>query len=177
MIQSKRGLVFAFFLSLALSILFPFYVPKLSINFLIVPLVMLMYRASYSLTLTLAFLCGLYLDCLWLSVRLGFIAVSFLLAMRLLYPCRLYFFSDTVSTLVFMTYLFSSLTSFIQSILALFFEQASPLTNARWFLSDVCIMPLLDALYGWTAFALLPAAVRTLVQLVKKRRAKNASFG
>src|SRR5262245_28453823 len=108
MIQSKRGILLAFFLSILLSLVFPLYFPKISVNFLLSPLVMLMYRARYSLTLVVAFLLGLYLDCLWLSFRLGCIGLSFLLTMRVLYPCRLYFFSDTYATLACMTYLFSS---------------------------------------------------------------------
>ena len=177
MIQSTKGIVFAFAISIAFSIVFPFYFPKISINFVIAPLIMLMYRASYSLTVTLALLCGLYIDCLWLSVRLGIFAASFLLTMRLIYPCRLYFFADTSVTLVGMTYLFSALSSLMQRLLALFFEQASTHTIGRWFLSDVCIMPLFDALYALVVFAIVPAivssSVRYTIQLLQKKRAKK----
>jgi len=172
MIQSKGKIALAFVFSILLTLLSPLFFSKISINFLLAPIVMVMYRASYSSTLIIAFLSGLYLDCLWLSIRLGFVGLSFLLSMRLLYPCRLYFFSDTPSTLFFMTYLFSSLSTFVQSVLALFFEQASPLTNARWFLSDVCIMPLLDAGYGVIAFVFIPKMIHAFVLFVRNYRKK-----
>lgn len=125
------------------------------IHFLAAPCVMMLYTASQSNCMLVAFASGLMLDCLTLTPYLGFMGISWLIAMRFLYPWRLYFFKDSLSTLAIMTYLYMLLTSITEGLVALLLDVASPLLSLRWFISDVLLMPLADAIWGSVTSLLL----------------------
>ena len=146
------------------------------IQFLAGPCIMFMYTTSRSFCLWAAFLSGLFLDCLMLSPRLGLMATSWVVALATLYPWRLYFFKDSRSTLIIMTYLFVFLTSLLEALFALLLDLPTPLFSLRWCVSDLVLMPLLDAMWAFGAsYCCRPYWLKSLLQ--NSWRAKNRPFG
>jgi hypothetical protein len=99
--------------------------------------------------------CGLLVDCIFLSPRLGFLGASYLLAALILYPARLFFFKEASSTLLIMTYLFAAVATAIQALIALGIDMPSFSFSWRWVATDCLIMPLVDVAYA-LLFFLLP---------------------
>ena len=133
------------------------------------PIILLVYSTTSGFCYFAAFLSGLYLDCLTGSPRLGFIALSMLVSLRMLYPWRLYFFKDSITTLPVMTYLFAVLSTLIQCFLALILDIPSPITSLRLAISEVFVMPLLDVIWGVLAFMIVPQ----LGKMIVKTRTRN----
>jgi hypothetical protein len=160
MVYSLPGVFFCLAVSFLLACLAP------GNNFFSAPLVMCMYNAPLSLFLTCSFICGALQDCLLLSQRFGFVAISFVLTARMLYPARLYFFKDALSTLPIMTFLFSSISALISALVALFFECDLPFRPLVGFF----IQPFYDVLYAMLIFVLLPFVFSRYRMILRKRK-------
>ena len=155
----SRSLV-ALFIGVILTSIFP------SICFVVGPICMLFYNTSLTVCLWAALGSGLLLDAIELSPRFGFLGLVFLLAARLLFGARLYFFKDSFITLPVMTYLFSLLAKCIELPIALFFDISIPKTN----LEALFIQPFVDAIAAVCVFSLPSFLWQQYRQKIKRRR-------
>lgn len=157
MVQGFAGSLIALFASLILQS-----IASLPIHFCIAPIILLMYAGTSSFCLWAAFLSGLYLDCITGSPRLGFIGVSMLVAIRMLYPWRLYFFKDSISTLPIMTYLYASLCALMQCFIVLILDLAPSVMSLRLCISEIAMMPFLDVIWAVGAFMIVPQITKQI---------------
>ena len=125
------------------------------INIFAPVLVSLIYNVPLTLVLWLAVVCGFVQDALLGSFRLGFVALSYLLSLFVLYQWRFSFFRDSLVTLPLMTALFSFLVASLQCIELFFFDVPSTF-SFLWVLTDCFVMPLLDGAYAFIVFGALP---------------------
>lgn len=152
--KSTFGVVFSFLVALVATLMVPSFFSRVEISFLIAPVVISFYFVSSTTAAWLAFGAGCLLDCLHVLPRLGFLGSAYLGAALIVYPWRLFFFKESLSTLPIMTYLFSFFTTLIQPLLALFFDLPSFTFSLHWFFTDCLIMPLVDAAYACLFFSL-----------------------
>jgi len=168
---SSRGIsVLCFIASLLLAIVVP-WMTNQQFHYIIAPLVMLMYNSTLLFTLWFALLGGLALDALTLSPRLGFLALTYLVSCRLLYPYRLYFFKDSKITLPVMTFFFSLLASLLEFGMALFF--AIPVQALR--LWDLLLGPIYDVAFALVVFELSSFVWVQYRVYLRRRRCANDS--
>lgn len=85
----------------------------------------------------------------------GIYALDYCLTIALLFPQRRNFFADSLSTLPAMTFLFASFSTFMMGILLYNIEMVD-LFSWSWTLTDLILMPLMDAAYAFICF-ILPA--------------------
>lgn len=156
-------------LCLLLTLVVPCFFSSIRIYFLAAPMVMLFYNATRVQTLLISLLCGCYLDALMASPRFGFLGLSFAITSWFLYDWRLYFFKDSRSTILIMTYCFSFLLTIVQNVVALIFDLPTPVYSLSWVFSDLVVMPLVDAFFAWTFFSLVPS-IWQFYRLYMKRR-------
>lgn len=149
----KKKLRIAFFLSLLLTLGMPSIFPMIRLFFFAPVLIIAMYRYSLISTLWLGLFCGLILDLLSSSSRLGIYSMSFYIALVLLYPQKKNFFADSLSTLSIMTFAFSSIST-IAAALILYIVDIDNIFSWRFILCDVFLMPLADAFYSFCVFTL-----------------------
>ena len=124
-------------------------------------LVTLFYQRPQNSCLLSALLLGLLIDLLSSYSRFGITALNYFLCTLPLYPAKRHFFSDKLSTLPLMTFLFSLLSLLIHFITHPFMPTLS------WIASDLFIMPLFDAL---AAFLLYIAPPLLIGKRVKRGR-------
>lgn len=85
--------------------------------------------------------------------HLGLFALNYCFVTTLLYPQKQHFFEDSISTLPIMCFFFAVASTLIQIPLHRVFE--SPIALSQdWWLNDLILMPLFDALYGLVWFTL-----------------------
>lgn len=148
---TRKNLWWVFGVCLSLSILVPSVSPKLRILFFAPFLILAIYQHSLTVCLWLAFFCGVILDLLSSSSRLGIEAIAFCLSILILHSQRRNFFADSFSTLPMMTFLFSLLSTAIGAVLLYAIEMHN-IISFRWMLTDLLIMPTIDALYAFFLF-------------------------
>ena len=153
--QKRLDLTFLF--SLFLTLMIPSLFPNIKVSFFAPFLIMACYKKTLSDCLWLAFLCGLILDLLSSNTRLGIHALNFCFAVMVLYPQKRNFFADSLSTLPIMTYLFSGVSSLFMVLLLYSLEMMNML-SWHWLLTDVILMPAVDACYAFCCF-ILPALI------------------
>lgn len=120
-------------------------------------LVILFYQKSYKSCLWIAFFCGLFLDLLTSDIRLGLHAMNYVMTTAILYPQRRNFFSDNLSTLPVMTFLFSFLSTAIQ-IIQIYAMQKENVSLGLWIIFDLIKIPIYDAGYAFAVFV-IPAII------------------
>jgi len=114
-------------------------------------IIILFYQKPYTFCLWSALLCGLILDLLSFQTRLGLNALAYCLTTILLYGQTRNFFADRLSTLPIMTFFFSFLCTLLQGLLINIFDKEM-IFSWTWLVSDLLIMPLLDALFALMVF-------------------------
>lgn len=163
MVQTFVGSCIAFCLSLILQAMV-----CLPVNFTAGPIILLLYSANQGFYFCASLCAGLFLDCLSTSPRIGYIGLCMLIAARLIYPLRLYFFKDSISTLAIMTYLYVALVTMLQWLLSAILDTLPPFQSLRAFISEVTIMPFLDVIWASGAFIIIPTLTK---RLFRTRRA------
>ena len=145
----KRHPSIAFLIALASLLFFPsthlvFLAPFLIISLYKYPLISALWRALG---------CGLLFDLLSSTPLFGQTALIYSLATLFLFPQRLNFFEDKLSTLPLMTGLFSLLTTLLNGFLLFFIGR--PL-NLHWpmVITDFIGMSMIDGVYGLLLFTL-----------------------
>lgn len=139
-----------FFLALIPSLFMPVLFPFIRVFFFVPFLVILFYKKKLSICLWSALLCGLIVD-LYSYSRFGIEAFSYVCTTWILYRYKRHFFADSLSTLPLMTFLFSSLATFIQLLLVYTFEKNIQISWQWWF-SDLLLLPLIDSFYGFCLY-------------------------
>ncbi|MDB6081107.1 MAG: mreD [Chlamydiia bacterium] len=152
--KSRLGCTATFIVAMLLALIIPSFMATIKINFFVPPLVIAFYFVSLPTAAWLSLLFGLILDGVQLLPRFGFLGSSYLITCLILYQWRLYFFKDAFSTVPIMTYLFSFICTLVQALSAHLFDLPSFSLTIHWFVSDVLIMPLLDAAYALSVFSL-----------------------
>lgn len=160
MATSSRTSLLALLIGVLLSLVYPS-----SITYTAAPLVMLMYNASLASCLWAALATGFLLDAIELSPRFGFLGLSYLLACRLLYSLRLYFFKDSLVTLPVMTLLFSFILQAVVLLTALFFDLQLPRIDS---LGSI-LSPFYDAFFACALF-MLPTLIWDQYRLRQRRK-------
>jgi rod shape-determining protein MreD len=145
--------VFCLFLTLAIPSLFS----QIRIFFFLPFLIIACYQKNLPSVLWFGFICGLILDLLSSSVRLGIHSLTFCITLMILYPQKRNFFADSISTLPIMTLLFSIISSLVMVIL-LYSLEINYMLSWHWLLTDLIIMPVADTVYAFCFFT-LPALI------------------
>ncbi len=148
---NEKNILTSFLICLTLLLTLPVAFPSLKINFFIPFLIIVFYQKSLISSLWFAFGAGLILDLLSSHTHLGIFGADYLITTLLLYQRKRNFFSDSLSTLPIMTYLFAVTSTLVYLILIMLFENAAQL-NFKWFYTDLIVMPVLDAVYACVIF-------------------------
>ncbi len=147
----NKNLLTIFVITLALTIWFPIIAPSLRIFFFAPYLVVCLYKHPFIRCLWASFLAGILVDLLSSYQHLGLTGLNYILTTAVIYNQRRNFFSDNPSTLPIMVYLFSLISTVIQFPIFYIFEHRVTI-NSSWVISDLFIMPLLDALYAFSFY-------------------------
>jgi rod shape-determining protein MreD len=148
-------LYLAFFTALACAIALPALFPSWKLTFFAPFIIITYYKKPFSACLWLALASGLAMDLLSDQRHLGIHALNYCLTTCILYSQKNNFFEESLSTLPIMTFLFALISTIIQIPLYSLFEKKLPLSG-QWLLTDLLLFPLLDAVYGFAAFRLIP---------------------
>lgn len=127
--------------------------PQVNLLFFAPFFVYLFYKKPLIFCLWTSLLCGVVLDLLSAQQRFGLYAINFCITTALLYQQKRNFFEDSLSTIPILTFLFSVVSTCLQVILLFVFDKGIPL-SWEWAGSDLILMPLLDAFYGFALFSL-----------------------
>ncbi|MDF2549230.1 MAG: mreD [Chlamydiales bacterium] len=112
------------------------------------------YQKEFSTSLWISLLIGLSIDLYSSEMPFGFFALSYTLSSWMLYGQKQTFFEDSFSTLPIMTFSFSVLSTLLT--VSFSYLLSKPLNlSFDFFLADLLIMPLCDALYAFFVFTLL----------------------
>ena len=141
--------LFAFFLAFALML----YIPSTHLLFFAPYLVICLYKRPLSAILWRAIACGTLLDLFSSSPHFGLTAVNYAIVCTLLYPQRLNFFVDKISTVPLMTTFFSLLSTLLHLLLLLCVVHPHSL-HFQMVFTDLIAMPIADGLYALLCFTL-----------------------
>ncbi|MBS0654975.1 MAG: hypothetical protein JSR46_04290 [Verrucomicrobia bacterium] len=155
---------------LLLTLVVPCFSSSVRICFVAAPCVLLFYNVSLIQTLWLSLFTGCFCDCFQASPKFGFLGLSFVITSWLLYDWRRLFFKDSLSTIFIMTYCYSFVLTLVQNGVALIFDLPTTTYSLRWALCDLGLMPLIDALFAWTCFALVPFCWKRYRLHLKRRK-------
>jgi len=146
-------LIGAFLFALAPILFLSPWLPQWNLTYFAPFIVICFYKKPFETCLWLSLICGLIMDLLSSQRHLGLYSLNYCLATALLYSQKQHFFEDSLSTVPIMCFLFALLTAVIQVPLHTLFE--SKVTLAKdWWLNDLVLMPMVDALYGFVLFTL-----------------------
>ncbi len=138
---------------LLLTVATPVFFPLLRIQFFSAFLVILLYNKPLIKCLWASLWCGCVLDLLSSQNHLGLHALTFTVTTWIFFSQRRHFFADSLSTLPLMTFLFSLVSTTLQTLQLAVFEHHLHLTKT-WLLTDLLLFPLMDALYAFCFFVL-----------------------
>jgi hypothetical protein len=150
---ARKNLGIALCCAVVALLIFPLIWPGLNLAFFVPCIVIAYYKRTFIASLRLSLACGLFLDLLSSHEHLGIYATSYCIATALLYRARLQFFADSLSTLPLMTFFFSTIATAVQILLLHIFEKGFALSFA-WVVTDLCLLPVCDAIYSFVWFAL-----------------------
>lgn len=149
----NRSLMLAFLTTLCFAVFLPTLIPSARLTFFVPFLIITYYQRPFLSALWIAVLCGTIMDLLSSTPRLGIYALNYTLTTFLIYNQRRHFFADSLSTLPIMVFLFCFLSTGMQVLEMYIFDQQMSLSWG-WALTDLLIMPSLDALFGFVWFVL-----------------------
>lgn len=164
----EKNLLFTFLVSLICFLILPSLFPSFNLYYLIPFIIISFYQKPLLTCLWYALFCGLIIDIFSGSSRLGFTAMNYTLSVFLLYPQKKHFFSDSITTLPIMTFLFSLLSTVFQFMI-LYSLNKQPLVNIKWIASDLLLMSFFDAAFAFTLFV-IPGL------LIGKRSMKGSDY-
>lgn len=131
--------------------LIPGYFPGLHLFFFLPFLVVLLYRSSFTACLAAAVGCGLVIDLLSSSVRLGIYPAAYSAAMILFWSICRFFFFESLLVAPFVAMALSAVTTVLLMVIGWVMGELWVPERAWWF-KDVLFFSLLDGIY--TAFLL-----------------------
>lgn len=151
----------AFFLSFFALITGPLFFPELRLLFFAPYLVISLYKSPFFSCFGRALLAGVIVDLFSAGPLFGATSLNYILVLCLLFRTRRNFFEDNTTTLPLMTFLFAFSSTFLSSLLHLFFGKGFGFTPS-FFINDLFLFSLCDSAYSLLLFS-LP------FQLIKKR--------
>ncbi|MEI8125194.1 MAG: rod shape-determining protein MreD [Parachlamydiaceae bacterium] len=147
----SKSLLWTFGICLILTLTAPVIYPSARLLFFSPFIIVVIYQKTLTVSLGYAFLCGLLIDLLSPSPRLGMHALDFSLATGMLYSQQRNFFADSLSTLPLMTFFFSVLSSAISPVLLVTIGTQN-IFSLDWVFTDVFFMSAIDAVYAFVLF-------------------------
>ncbi|MCB1081768.1 MAG: hypothetical protein KDK63_01345 [Chlamydiia bacterium] len=154
----KRAKTWPYFL---IALFFSFCAPIPILPF--TPYLAILYRrSSFIKALWLSALCGIIIDLLT-DRPFGIYALNYTLVALCLYRLRIYFVDKAIGLATY-TALISLLASLISRLFFALYGDVLPFTFVS-ILTDFCVMPLVDALYGALCFSLPPVLYRSIKKL------------
>jgi len=114
-------------------------------------LIVMFYQLTFIGSLWISLACGFFIDCLSAHSFFGLNAFVYVLTTMLLYQQRRYFFSDRLTTLPVMTYLFSTCATVFLIICAMIFENKL-IFSWSFIYQDLILMPAADSIYAFIVF-------------------------
>lgn len=140
-------LLFPFSLSLLAALFATALFPTLPLCAFAPFLALLYQRRSFLFSLWIASACGLLIDLISAEMRLGIYAFNYAITTLLLYRQKKHFFEDKPLAISLYTAAISILSTLIQA--GLFTLSGRKLIwSAKWVVTDLLLMPALDALYA-----------------------------
>jgi rod shape-determining protein MreD len=150
---TKKNLAFLFFAGLLLTMFWPILSTSVHIAFLIPFIITAYYQKSHIASLWYSLICGLIVDMLSSSHRMGLNGLSYTLTTLMLYDHRMHFFGDRKSTLPIMTFFFAFLSKIFFWILNYVFEKNFSLSDLP-FIKELIFIPLINAAYAYGLYYL-----------------------
>lgn len=152
---NNKRLDTTFIFCLLLTVITPSLFPYIRLSFFVPFLIIACYKKTLPSCLWIALTCGLIIDLLSSHTRLGIHALNFCITLIILYPQKRIFFSDSLTTLPIMTFLFAATSSIIMAIMLYSLEMHN-VVSWHWVFTDLIMMPAADAIYAFFCF-ILPA--------------------
>ncbi len=147
MFISKQSIILAFIIGFVCTIIFPILFPHLNLLTLIPLIAIFSSRTTLKNALIMSILIGAIQDLLSIYYPMGYSSLNLLLTTLFLYRYRSYFYVEKPHTYTIYIFLFSLVSSSIQ-LLQLHFLGISINLSLISLMSNLILMPLLDAAYG-----------------------------
>lgn len=145
---------------------FPIFFPKLRLLFFAPYLISSLYKKSIWTTLWRGLFVGVIIDLFSSSSSFGLTSLVYVLSCFLLSSQKRNFFEDKLITLPLMTAFFSILSTFLNALFLVIFEQQM-LFSTRFILTELFGMALADALFALLFFS-LPVRIGSRLSITKK---------
>lgn len=126
------------------------------------------HRLTLVKSLWLSLGCGLILDLLSSQMHFGTYSLAYFLTTTILYQQKRHFFEEKPSALCLFSAVISSVSSLVLLLIAYGFDKQITISLAL-FISEVVIMPVLDAAYAFIWFA-CPIKLYVYIQRVEIRQ-------
>lgn len=149
--KSPRHLFFAFAACAIATAVTPTLMPWCRVKFFAPFLVSVYYHRNLATALWLSLAAGTVSDLLPSNLPMGLTALAYTVTTAVLYRHKRHFFEDSLSTIPIMTWFFSLTATVAEAIVVRPF--AAGTLSIGWFVTDLLIMPLWDALYAFILFA------------------------
>ncbi len=140
------SLPLVFWICLTLVLFVPIFVPYARLTYFATFLVISYYQRDFNRSMWLSFGCGVVMDLLTPLPRFGLYALNYCMTTLLLYSKKRHFFEDSLTTLPFMVFFFSIISTLVQVCLLTIFGEGLPLSWG-WVLTDLVFFSLIDAAY------------------------------
>lgn len=152
-----KNLKLVFIISCVLTLFLPTIIPYAHILYFVPLIVICMYQKTLITCVYYSLVCGLFIDLVSDGDRIGFYAMNYSLSTFILYPQKKNFFADNLTTLPLMTFFYSVISTSLEVAYFLSVSRIPPLT-IKWVISDIIVMPSIDAVYAFIIF-ILPAVL------------------
>lgn len=149
--SDKATLALAFGFALASFLVLPVVWPFLRLTYFAPFLVVVLYKRPLKEVLWFAFGCGLFMDLFSDEPRLGILALSYVAASFILFKQKQHFYQDHWTTVPALTLIFVEITTVFHLAMRGLFGAKLHLTW-EWAITDLLIMPMLDAIYAFILF-------------------------
>jgi len=153
--------LFLILYSLFLSLFIPISMPNVHIATFSPLLTFIYAKTSYPLSLWASLAVGLYFDLMASKSPLGFYSLSYCIATTLIYRYRRFFLLEKWWIFSLYTAIFSFAATIVQIILLALFNAKVPI-HFWMILSDLGLMPILDAVFAFIFFLVPYAAWKYL---------------
>lgn len=145
------SLLLVFLLCLTAVLFLPIFWPAARLTFFAPYLIFSYYQRPFQRSMWISFGCGIIMDLLTPLPRFGLYSLNYCLTTLLLYSKKRHFFEDSLTTLPFMAFFFSFISTLIQVCLLTVFAEGISLSWG-WMLTDIAFYPLIDAVYAFVCF-------------------------
>lgn len=130
------------------------------------------YFFSFSACLLFSLGCGLFIDLLSIQMQVGSHSFVFFITTCFLYEQKKRFFSEKITTIPLLTFLFSSLSTFVLFCFSRLLYSSFRI-SFQSLLTDVFLLPLLDALFAFLFFVFPLRQIQRVGKKYMGRRRKR----